>query len=200
VRSGSSNNPDTFRYTHFPLLILRTILLRIAWDLRLQNRRYASRCQRRSVSGWTIKSACFQARTALAKSTRRIRSVFVHVGRFTCRLSMMSGCRKRACSAMSSALLLARSASVPSGKEQVGGLVHCTKRVGSTLTYVPMSRLRQECIWFTNVLLLQKDTLIFRLSCELMFTSPNCILVADGSATSEGTLYYTYTALSERMC
>ena len=56
-----------------------------------------------------------------------------------------------------------------------------------------MRRLRQECIWFTNVLLLQKDTLLFRLSCERMFTSSNCILVADPSATSEGTLYSTYS-------
>jgi hypothetical protein len=32
-----------------------------------------------------------------------------------------------------------------------------------------------------------------RLSCERMFTSSNCILVADGSATSEGTLYSTYS-------
>ena len=43
-------------------------------------------------------------------------------GRFPCRLSMMSCCRKSAFSAMSSDLLLARSASVPSGKESVNGL------------------------------------------------------------------------------
>jgi hypothetical protein len=43
------------------------------------------------------------------------------------------------------------------------------------------------------VLLLQKDTLMFRLSCERMFTSLNCILVADGSATSEGTRSSTYS-------
>jgi len=52
-----------------------------------------------------------------------MRSLFVHAGRFTCRLRMMSCCRKSAFSAMSSALLLARSASVPSGKEEVSGVV-----------------------------------------------------------------------------
>jgi len=70
-----------------------------------------------------IKSVCFHARTARAKSTRRMRSLFVHAGRFTCRLRMMSCCRKSAFSAMSSALLLARSASVPRGKEEVSGFV-----------------------------------------------------------------------------
>jgi len=29
--TGSSNNPDTFRYTHFPPLMRRTISLRIPW-------------------------------------------------------------------------------------------------------------------------------------------------------------------------
>jgi hypothetical protein len=109
------------------------------FDLRLQNRRYASRCQRRSVSGWMIKSACFQVRTALARSTRRIRSVFVQVGRFTCRLSMISCCRKSAFSAKSSDLLLARSTSVPSGEESVSGLVQSTKRTRSTSKKLPTS-------------------------------------------------------------
>jgi hypothetical protein len=31
VCTGSSNNPDTFRYAHFPPLMRRTISLRIAW-------------------------------------------------------------------------------------------------------------------------------------------------------------------------
>jgi hypothetical protein len=55
-------------------------------------------------------------------STRKMRSVIVHTGRFTCRLRMMSCCRRSAFSAMSSDLLLARSASAPTGKEEVSGL------------------------------------------------------------------------------
>src|SRR5215469_4770823 len=43
-------------------------------------------------SSWTMTSACFHARTTLAKSTRRIRSAFVQTGRFTWRLSMISCC------------------------------------------------------------------------------------------------------------
>ncbi len=33
VCTGSSNNPDTFWYTHFPPLMRRTISLRITWDV-----------------------------------------------------------------------------------------------------------------------------------------------------------------------
>jgi hypothetical protein len=46
-----------------------------AFDWCIQNTRKSSRCQRRSVSGWTIKSACFQVRTILARNTRSTRSV-----------------------------------------------------------------------------------------------------------------------------
>jgi hypothetical protein len=53
--------------------------------------------------------------------------VFVHAGRFTCRLRMMSWCRKRAFSVTSSDLLLLRSARVWSGKEEVSGLVQRAK-------------------------------------------------------------------------
>ena len=49
--------------------------LACAFDLRFQNKRKSSRCQRRSVSGWTRKRACFQVRTILARTTRRNRSL-----------------------------------------------------------------------------------------------------------------------------
>jgi len=143
------------------------------------------------VSGWTRKSVCFHVRTALAKSTRRMRSFFVHAGCFTWRLSMMSCCRKSAFSATSSGLLLARSASVPRGKEEVSGVVQWTKRVRSTLTDVQTSRLRQKWNRFKSALLLQKYMLIFMLSCEHQFTSSNFILVAHPAATSESILYPT---------
>jgi len=42
-----------------------------ALDLCFQNTRKSSRCQRRSVSGWTRKSACFQVRAILARSTKK---------------------------------------------------------------------------------------------------------------------------------
>jgi len=139
-----------------------------------------------------MRSVCFHARTPLAQSTRRMRSVFVHAGRFTCRLRMMSCCRKSAFSAMSSDLLLARSASVPRSKEEVRGVVQWTKRVRSMLTVVPTKRLTQECIRFTNTLLLQKDMLIFKLNSKHVYTPSNCIFVTHPTATSEGALYPTY--------
>ena len=57
-----------------------------------------------------------------------MRSVLVHVGRFTCRLRTMRGFRNRAFSAMSSDLLLPRSARVESGKEVLSGFVQQAKR------------------------------------------------------------------------
>ncbi len=97
---------------------------------------------------------------------------------------------------MSSALLLARSVSVPRGKEEVSGVVQCTKRVRSTLTDVPKSRLRQKRIRFKSALLLQEDPLIFIVSCEHKLTSSHVTLVAHPSATSEGTLSLSYSGFS----
>ncbi len=54
--------------------------------------------------------------------------MFVHAGRFTCRLRMISCCRKRAFSATSSDLLRRRSARVWSGKEEVSGFVQRAKQ------------------------------------------------------------------------
>ena len=82
-------------------------------DLRFQYQRKSSRCQRSLVSGCTSKRACCQGRTSLANRTRRMRSVLVNGGRFTCRLRPMRGFRNRAFSATSSDLLLARSVRVP---------------------------------------------------------------------------------------
>ena len=84
-----------------------------ALDLYFQNRRNPWRCHRRSVSGWTMKSACFHARDARARRIKIRRSFFAFVGRLTCRRRMMSCCRRRAFSATSSDLLLARSVTEP---------------------------------------------------------------------------------------
>jgi hypothetical protein len=70
------------------------------------------------------KSASFQVRTILAKSTRRSRSLFRYAGLFTCRRRMMSWCRNSAFSAISSDFPLSRSASMPGTREVVGGLIH----------------------------------------------------------------------------
>ena len=98
-------------------------LLERAFDLCFQNTRKSSRCQRRSVSGCTIKSACFQVRTILARNTRSTRSVFWYTGRLICRRKMISWCRNSAFSASSSALPLVRSANIPSTREVVSGLI-----------------------------------------------------------------------------
>ena len=56
-----------------------------------------------------------------------MRSVLVQIGRFTCRCSMMRGFRRKAFSAASSDLLLAKSVNVPSSSDEVSGLVQATK-------------------------------------------------------------------------
>lgn len=104
----------------------------------------------RSVSGCTMKSACFHVRTILASRTRSNRSAFVHAGRFTCRFSMMSCWRKSTFSAISSDLLLPRSARVPSSSEVFSGLVQRTKRVWSLSKQRRISRLREERAEFTE--------------------------------------------------
>ena len=92
-------------------------------DRRFQYRRKSSRCHRSRVSGCTIKRVCRQVWTNLASRTRRMRSVRVIGGRFTCRLRIMSGFRKSAFSAISWDLLFLRSVRVESGKEVPSGLV-----------------------------------------------------------------------------
>ena len=97
---------------------------------------------RSRVSGCTIRRACCQVRTSLAKSTRSTRSIFVQAGRFTCRWRMISCWRKRAFSAMSSELLLPKSASVPSRKDDMSGLVQRVKREESASKQFFFSRRR----------------------------------------------------------
>ena len=75
-----------------------------------------------------VMCACFHARDARARRTKIRRSVFAQVGRLTCRRRIMSCCRRRAFSATSSDLLLARSATIPNRREVVEGVVQSTKR------------------------------------------------------------------------
>jgi len=113
-----------------------------AFDLRFQYTRKSSRCHRSRVSGCTITRACCHVRTSLANRTRRMRSVLVMDGRFTCRLSKMSCCRKSTFSARSSDLLLPRSVRVESGKEVLNGLLQRAKREQSASRQFPFRRWR----------------------------------------------------------
>lgn len=67
---------------------------------------------------------------------------FVYAGRFTCRLRMISCCRKRAFSAMSFDLLLPKTVSVPSGNEDLSGLVQRAKQEESAYQKPSFSRWR----------------------------------------------------------
>jgi len=97
----------------------------VPFDLRFQNQRNPSRCQRKSVSGWTMKRACFHVWTARVSSTSTIRSALVHAGRLTCLRRMISCCRNSAFSATNCDLLLKRSVTVPSMRGVLSGLVQC---------------------------------------------------------------------------
>jgi hypothetical protein len=48
-------------------------------DLRLQTLRNSSRCQRSTVSGWTMWKACFQVRSLEASKTKSARSLCVPI-------------------------------------------------------------------------------------------------------------------------
>jgi hypothetical protein len=86
--------------------------------------------------------ACFHVPTSRANQTRSTRSVLVRGGRFTCRLRMMSCCRRRAFSARSSDVLGPRSARVCSGKEEASGLLQRAKREESASKQPSFSRRR----------------------------------------------------------
>ena len=121
IRPESFQHPKADCPWHLPIKAMvseATLGLQAgALDLRFQYKRKSSRCQRSKVSGCTMKRAGCHVRTSLASRMRRRRSVLVNVGRFTCRLRMISCCRKRAFSAMSSDLLRPRLVRVESGKE-----------------------------------------------------------------------------------
>jgi hypothetical protein len=80
----------------------------------------------RKVSGCTMKSACFQVRTILARNTKRNRSECLHAGRLTCRRRMMSCWRSNAFATRSSDFPLARSAIIPSRRGAECGFVQRT--------------------------------------------------------------------------
>jgi len=121
-----------------------------ALDLCFQNTRKSSRGPRRSVSGCTRKSACFQVQAMLARSTKKSRSVFLQTGRLTCRRKMISCCRNSAFSASSSALPLVKSANVPSRREAVGGLIQSETRSWSACKRKQTHCLSKENTYSTN--------------------------------------------------
>jgi hypothetical protein len=71
--------------------------LESALDFRFQNKRKSPRCHRSTVSGCTMKSACFQVRVILARNNKRNRSDFLHAGPFgqVCDRSKQKGGRAR---------------------------------------------------------------------------------------------------------
>ncbi len=101
--------------------------LESAFDVCFQKKRKRSRCHRSKVSGCTMKSACFQVRSILARSTKRNLSVFLQGGRLACRRRMMSCCRNNAFSTTSSDFPLGRSATVPSTREVEQGFIQRTR-------------------------------------------------------------------------
>jgi len=124
-------------------------LAEVALDLYFHKSLKPWRCQRRSVSGWTRNSACFQVRTILASSMRSIRSILAQAGRFTCRRRMIRGFRRSAFSATSSDLILVRSVSIPSRSEVVSGVVQATNRSLSDRRQKRVNRVRRVRILCT---------------------------------------------------
>ncbi len=97
-------------------------------DLRLQILRNSSRCQRRTVSGRTMRSDCFQVRSLEASKTKSARSRQESAGLFVCRLSTVSCWRSRAFSSTNSVLLRARSRAVLRTGASLSGFVQRRRR------------------------------------------------------------------------
>ena len=97
------------------------------WPWRLDDEKLVYPWYEKAVKAG-ITTVCCHVRTSLASRTRRRRSALVNVGCFTCRWRMISWCRKRAISAISSDLLRPRSVRVASGNEVPSGLVQRAKR------------------------------------------------------------------------
>jgi hypothetical protein len=100
--------------------------LESVFDLCFQNKRKSSRCHRSTVSGCTIKSACFQVRSILARNDERNLSVFLQTGRLTCRCRIVSCCRNNAFSTSSSDFPLVRSVIAPCRREMERGFIQRT--------------------------------------------------------------------------
>jgi hypothetical protein len=143
-------------------------------------------------------SACFHARTTLAKRTRSNRSVFVHAGRFTCRLRMMSCCRKRAFSAYALRFASGKICECPKGQggsERCGPMDTARTEYAHRRTNRPLETRKNH-----NELLLQEDPLIFMLSCEHMFTSANFTPVHIHLQPMKAHTLLLTAAFSEQMC
>jgi len=106
-------------------------------DCHRQWARNPARCQRSSVSGRTMRSACRQAGTRPARSTRSARSAGAMAGRATLRRSTRSCWRRRAFSASSCPLIRARSLPVPAECASTGRTHNAAPRVLSIKVGLP---------------------------------------------------------------
>src|SRR5258706_567504 len=136
-----------------------------ALNLYFQNRRNPWRCHRRSVSGWTMKRACFQARTILARSSRSLRSVLVQAGRFMCRRRIISCWRRSAFSATSSDLFRSKSELVAENallRQQLIILRRHMKRPACTKTDRKLLLLLARMVraWKQALFIVQPETLL----------------------------------------
>ena len=107
-------------------------------DLRLHTQRNKSRCQRSTVSGCTMTSACFYVGNLLASSTNSERSRQDRAGRFTCRASTISCWRRSMFSNTSSGLLRVRSMAVLRTRRWLSGFVHRRRRRLTAWNKVPI--------------------------------------------------------------
>ena len=134
AHAADALRPPICRFSSAIRLINATVaadtcgLFRAVADRTCQTRRYPWRCQRNSVSGWTMSSAARQPCARRARSASATRSRGVNAGRLTWRCSTISCCRRSAFSATNAALLIATLATAPRTGVLVAGLVHRRKR------------------------------------------------------------------------
>ena len=100
----------------------------LACDFRRQYNLKPCRCQPISVSGFTIFSASRQLANQFASQTKTCRSRGLNSGRATCRSNKINCCRKNMFSAINSALLRLRSATVLNTWFVLAGFVQSLNR------------------------------------------------------------------------